>query len=174
MVSKTTTAILTALLLVFCITAFSQAEQTRTPRELRAAAGAAMSQGAFSEAIPIIDELIAALGGSKKEDIFRSMEVIYYKLGICYFFSAQFGESEKAFATYLKKYPKGFYLIDANVYTADGYRFLSDFDKALKKYDEILKKFDRLLSRSMRIDVMCSMARCHLAKDRWEIGRAHV
>ncbi len=144
--------------------------QTMSARELRARANALLSQGAFSEAIQALEELISILGESKKKDIVQSMEAIYYKLGVCHFFTGSFNESEKAFTNYIKKYPKGFNVTEASVYIADGYRFLNNHDKAIKEYNSILKKFDRTLTLALRIDVMCSLARCHLAKDEWAIA----
>lgn len=144
-----------------------QQSQSMSPRELRARANALLSQGAFSEAIQALEELIAILGDSKKKEVVQSMEVIFYKLGICHFFTGSFDESEKAFTNYIKKYPKGFNVIDASVYIADSYRFRNDLDKAIKEYNSILKKYDRTITLALRIDVLSSLARCHLAKDEW-------
>ncbi len=160
----------TLFLFAICVSCFSQkseVSQSMSARELRANANSALSQGAFSEAIQFLDELISLLGDEKKKDIVQSMEQIFYKLGICHFFTGSFNESEKAFTNYIKKYPKGFNVTEASVYIADGYRFLNNHDKALKEYASILKRYDKTISLPLRIDVMCSMVRCHLVKDQW-------
>ena len=138
-----------------------------TAKEARAKANAALSQGDFERAIEYLLLLIQYLGDSKKQTTKQLMESIFYKLGVAYFFTAQFDNSEKAFKVYLKKYPRGSYAADADLYIADSLRFREKIDKAFTAYKSILKKHANQYTRDRKTDIYCAMVRCKIAKDQW-------
>jgi TolA-binding protein len=137
-----------------------------TPRDVRAKAQAALSQGAFADAIGYLQQLIEWFGDSKKDITITQMESVYFSLGTCNFFVGQFSDAREVFATYLKKYRTGFRAAEASLYSADCFRFEQRLPEALKAYTEILKKYE--LTPDMKADIFMSMARCYLALDKWD------
>ena len=139
-----------------------------TAKEARAKANAALADGDFERAIEYLQLLIEYLGNSKKEITRQQMEPIYYKLGVAYFFTAQFANAEKAFKVYLKKYPRGLYGADSELYIADSLRFRQKIDKAFEAYKAAIKKYARQYNRDQQADIYCAMVRCKIAKDQWD------
>ena len=154
-------------LLLFSSSDLAAAVSNITAKEARAQANAAMAQGEFEQAIENLQYLIQALGDSSKEDTKRMMESIYYRLGVAFFFTAQFDSAEKAFKVYLKKYPRGAYTADADLYIADSLRFRDKIDKAFTAYKRTLKKHATQYTRDQKTDIYCAMVRCKIAKDQW-------
>jgi tetratricopeptide (TPR) repeat protein len=161
-----------AVLSALALMALATVASAQSPKEARAAANAALGKGDFAAAIESLELLISQLGESKQKAIIQSLEVIYYKLGIAYFFTGGFSESEKAFEAYQKKYPKGTWVPEANLYIADGLRFAGQNDKAMKKYEECLKKFGPRYDIDLRTDIQCSMVRLLILKDDWKAPQA--
>ena len=155
---------LVSAVLLWCSTLPIVAQDT--PRDVRMKAQTALSQGAFSDAIGYLQQLIDWFGDSKKDITITQMESVYFSLGTSHFLLGQFSESREVFATYLKKYRTGFRAQEAALYTADCYRFEQRLGEALKAYSGILKKYE--LTPDMKADVYMSMARCYLALDKWD------
>ncbi len=143
-----------------------QAAAQDTPREVRDKAQRALNQGAFSDAVGYLQQLVEWFGASAKEDTRVQMENVFFSLGTCHFFLGQFSESREVFNTYLKKYRTGPHAQEVAVYIADCYRFEQHLPDALKAYREAMKKYD--LSGELKADVLASMARCYLAQDKWD------
>ena len=66
-------------------------------RETRQAAQAALTQGAFGEAIPLLEQLIDWLKTSTAPAVIAELESVHYNLGLCYFLVGQFPNARKAF-----------------------------------------------------------------------------
>jgi len=139
-----------------------------SPRELRQSANTKLAQGAFVDAVPDLEQLIAYLGQSKDARIVASMESVFYNLAICHFFSGQFDPAETAFRDYVKRYPYGSRTKKAHVYIADALRFKGSLKEALKAYEDVLRKYGLEFSKDLKADIYCSMARCYLADDDWK------
>lgn len=137
-----------------------------TPREVRAKANIALSQGAYADAIGFLQQLVEWFGQSTDQSTVTDMGPVYFNLGICHFLMGQFAEARTAFEVYLKKYRNGARASEAAVYIADAYRFDGGLDKALKAYDEALKRYG--LGPDLEADVYAGMIRCHLAQDQWD------
>jgi TolA-binding protein len=146
---------------------FAQDETgAETPREIRQKAMMALSQGAYEDAIPLLQQLIEMFGKSTKETTIAQMEGIYYTVSCCYFFLGQFSEARDAFEVYLKKYRTGIHAPEAMVYIGDSYRFDGNIEKALKTYFDALRKYQYY--PDLRADIYSSVARCYLAQDKWD------
>lgn len=157
------------ILLVFFFLAFNGSWlHAQTAKEARQMANAALSKGDFESAIEYLQLLIQYLGESKKDTTIRLMEPIYYKLGVAFFFTANFDEAEKAFNVYLKKYPKGVNGPEASLYIADSIRFRGKIDKAYDAYRSALKAHEHRYSKDQITDIYCAMVRCKIAKDKWD------
>lgn len=143
-----------------------------SPRELRQAVFSKLAQGAFEEAIPDLEMLIEMLGESKTPSVQAGMEMIYYNLGVSYFFTAKFAESEKAFNGYLKKYRNKAKAAEAAHYIADCKRFQNKPDDALKAYEDLLRRYQ--YGYSQKADIYSSLSRCHLSQDRWREAIPHL
>ena len=155
-----------ALLLIMVISSLPlSANAQSSPRELREQANLKLARGEFMDAIPDLQQLLEMLGSSKNARIEKSMEMVFYQLGIAQFFVGQFDDSEKAFTTYLKKYRHGAKRMEASLYIADSQRFRNKIPDALKSYKAILKKYR--YPNDLKADIYCSMARCHLSGDDW-------
>lgn len=156
--------LLLSLLLLLAVLpyAFGQA----TVAELRQAANEKMSRGDFVDAVPDLQQLIQILGSSKKTQTVAAMELVYYNLGICLFFSGQFGEAERAFQAYIKKYPHGDKKSMAYVYIADAIRFSGRAEAAITAYRTALKGF--VYHPDVLADIYVGIARCYLTQDNWE------
>lgn len=140
--------------------------QDQGPKEVRAQVVQALSAGAYEDAILGIQQWIEWFGKSKKRGKILELERWYFNLGLCFYLTGQFKDSEKAFDNYLKKYREGPHAPEAEIYTADGYRFTERIKQAVRAYEKVLKKYP--LSADWRTDVLCSLARCELANDDWE------
>ncbi|MCF7855732.1 MAG: tetratricopeptide repeat protein, partial [Candidatus Pacebacteria bacterium] len=152
--------------LILLLAASPQCPARESPREVRENALMALSQGDYEGAIPYLLQLIDYLGDNQNPNIVRLMEPIYFNLGLCYYLTGQFSQSEEAFNTYIKRYPNGKHVIEAAVFIPDGYRFTGDYKKALKTYKSVLENYS--LNDDWKTDVLCSMARCALADNDWE------
>lgn len=154
-----------ALLLAVGISVPTPCSAQQSPRELRQEAMQRMARGEFMDAIPYLQQMVEYLGDSKEPRIVISMEMIYYNLGICYFFTGQFDDAKKALDVYLKKYRHGSQRHRAAVYAADSLRFQGKFAAALKAYRRCLRAY--AYQRALKTDIYCAMARCHLAEGNW-------
>jgi len=132
--------------------------QDLSPREVRAQVFRALSEGAYEDAILGIQQWIEWFGNSKKREKIIELESWYFNLGLCFYLTGQFKDAETAFADYLKKYRKGPHAPEAEIYTADGYRFTEQIKQAVRVYEKTLKKYP--LSPDWYTDVLCSLVRC--------------
>lgn len=148
----------------FCLVPL-RSDAVLTPRELRQAVFSKLAQGAFEEAIPDLEMLIEMLGDSTTPSVQAGMEMIYYNLGVSYFFTAEFAASEKAFKEYLKKYRNKAKAAEAAHYIADCKRFRNKPDNAIKAYEALLRRYQ--YGYSQKGDIYSAIARCHLSRDRW-------
>ena len=155
-----------AISLLVAVLGPAAAQDTATPREARFNAAKAMSQGAFSDAVGYLQQLVDWYGSSKKDTTLVQMEMVYFNLGACHFLLGQFSEARTAFTAYLQKYRTGMQARLAEVYIADSLRFEEKHDEALKRYRSVLKNYE--LGPDLKADVYMSMARCHLARDQWD------
>ena len=155
--------LLLALVFAWCV---PTAAQDLTSREVRMRAQRALQEGAYEDAIILIQQWIEWFSNSKKREILADLESWYFNLGLCYYLTGQFGDAEKAFKVYLKRYRDGPHAPEAEIYIADGYRFTGKLKQALKAYEKVLDKYK--LSADWVADVLCSMARCKLAVDDWQ------
>lgn len=150
---------------VFYFPLYSQSQQTSD--QIRQKANAYLSQGDFEAAIEYLLMLIERHADTKQEAVKKSMENIYYNLGIAYFFTARFEEADKAFQEFIKRYPTGHNVPDALVYIADSLRFRTKINDALKAYENVLAKYKNILSKDMKTDIYCAMVRCKISQDKW-------
>lgn len=158
-------AVLVPFTLVSLLAATRPAVAQGTPREVRLQVNQKLARGEFLDAIPDLQQLIAWLGDSEKPYIKTNMEFIHYQLGICHFFVGQFAEARQALANYLKKYRHGAKRKQASLYIADAQRFGGNLEQALRTYAQILRKYE--YTPDLKADIYSSMARCHLAADKW-------
>lgn len=139
-------------------------------REIREKAFRCFGQGEFDAAIPELEQLIQIYAGTK--DVGTRMgllETVYYNLGLCYFFTANFPASEKAFQSYIKNYPNAARTSEAYVYVADSIRLAGKTEEAIKAYQAALKRYT--YGPDTVTDIYASIAQCHLAKDDWGAAR---
>lgn len=155
-------------LLVFAsVAGFSaQAHAQETIMEVRRQAQNALQAGAYEQAILYLEELVSRLKNSTERDTQIMLEGIHFNLGLCYFLSGQFAQTEKQFRHYIRLYPRNRNVIPADVFTADSLRYRGQMDKAISEYQRILET--RRLNADWRTDVLSSLIRCHLAQDDWE------
>jgi hypothetical protein len=154
------------LLAVLTLPGASVAWAQATPKELRQEMDARMSAGEYLDAIPAIEQLIVYLGESKDPGIRASMEIVFFNLGLCHFFSGQLGESEQGFRNYLKKYPRTVRSGYAAVYIADCQRFQGNLSKAMASYKDAVRSYR--FRGDMIADIYSAIARIHLLEDEWE------
>ena len=159
------------LLLILLATAAPSRAQD-TVRDTRQAANAALSQGAFQEAIPLLQQLITWLGTSETPSVMAELESIYYHLGLSQFLTGNFNAARETFATYQKKYRRGGHASQIAVYVGDSYRFESKFVEGLKAYEEALKTYT--YDSDWGADIAASMAKCHLAQEKWKEALPHL
>ena len=138
-------------------------------REIREKAFHSFAQGEFDAAIPDFEQLIQIFSGSKDNSVRMGMEQAYYNLGLCYFFTANFPASEKAFLSYTKNYPHAEHTAEACVYIADCRRLEGKGEEAIKAYYDAMKRYE--FGPDMRTDIYYSIAQCHLVKDDWGAAR---
>ena len=138
-------------------------------REIREKAFRCFAQGEFEAAIPEFEQLIQIFSQSKDSTVRMGMEVATYNLGLCYFFTANFPASEKAFLSYIKSYPHSEHTSEAFVYVADCRRLAGKGDEAIKAYYDALKRYE--FGPDIRTDIYYSIAQCHLMKDDWGAAR---
>ncbi len=147
------------------IAAFFPAVAQDTPKEVKAKALAALAMGAFEDAIPPLQQLVEWFGSSTKEGTIAEMEEIYYSLGLSHLFLAQFGPCREAYQVYLKKYARYARAPLVAIFVADTLRYESKLAEALKAYKSALDTYD--YSSDLRTDILCSVARCYLAEEKW-------
>lgn len=150
------------VILFFILTGICPVLCQDTPREVRQRVNNKLAKGMYADAIPDLQQLITWFGESKETQVVASMQSVYYQLAMCFFLTGSFEEAEKAFRTYLKKYPNGSKIDEAEVYIADTLRLRSKFKEAIIAYEAALKA--RWYPREMRADMYCSIARCYLAQ----------
>jgi len=136
-----------------------------TPKEVRVAAQAALGAGDFGAAAGFLQQLVDWYADSKQDNIRAMMADIYYNLGLCHFFLADFPQARASFDTYLKRHRRGIRAEQIAVLYADTYRFENKLKQALKHYRNALKNYP--LNADLKADVFAAMARCHLAEEEW-------
>lgn len=136
-----------------------------TPAEVQQAANKMLSTGNFLDAIPLLDQMVAWFSASDDSRIVAMMENVYFQLGLCHFIVGHFPESRTAFGTYLRKYKFAHRAWQAAVYVGDAYRFEGALKEALKAYKLALDTYT--YNPDWRADILSSMAKCHLAEERW-------
>ena len=143
-----------------------------TPKETRTMLARALNAGAFTEAIPLLEQLITWFKTSKKPSYRRDCENYRFQLGLCHYLLGQFPLSEKRFKEYLKKHRKGTHAPKVAVYLADGYRFTGKLKQAVKSYDSARKEYR--YDQEWQTDIRCSLARCFLAEEDWKGAIKHL
>ncbi len=136
-----------------------------TVKEVRAQAQAALAVGAYEDAIPPLQQMIEWFGESPTDSMKAEMEDIYFRLGLCHLFLAQFKECRTVFDTYLKKYKYGANSALVGIFIGDTWRYEGKYADALKAYEKTLKAYE--YSLDLRTDIFVCMARCHLAEEKW-------
>lgn len=154
--------VLICFLFIFSLSSFAQ-----SANEAKKMAQTALMKGDYSTAIQNLQLIIEYLGNSKKEGTQRSLEGVYFKIGLCHFLLGNFTESDKAFKLFLDKYPKSAFAAEAQIYIADGLRFRGKFKETYKIYERALKKYHFKYNNDMQADIYCSMIRCKIAKNKW-------
>lgn len=134
-------------------------------KEVRAQAMNALAAGAFAEAIPPLQQLIEWFGETTQDSQKMEMEGIFFRLGLCHLFLAQFPECRTAFEAYQKKYKSGNNALLVGIFIGDAWRYEGKYKEALKAYEKALKDMEYPLD--LRIDIFVCMARCHLAEEKW-------
>ncbi|MBN2448872.1 MAG: tetratricopeptide repeat protein [Lentisphaeria bacterium] len=140
--------------------------QEMGPRETQDLLRRVLNQGAYAEAVPLIQQLIEWFKDSSKPSLQRDLEMLRFQLGLCHYLTGDFAHSEPAFKEYLAKHRNGSHASEAAVYLGDGFRFTSKFDPALKQYEEAVRTYP--YNDDWLTDILCSVVRCHLAKDNWK------
>lgn len=140
--------------------------QQATIREMRETAFRQFALGEFADAIPSFMLYIEQMKDVKSSQELMALEPIFYNLALCYFLTADFGQAEKAFQAYNKRFSHGTHVHEALVYIADCRRLSGRFAEAIKAYEEALKQFT--YAPDLRTDIYASIARCYLAKDDWK------
>ena len=153
------------LALFAALSALLAAPPEAAPRETRDLLRKALNAGAYDQAIPLVQQLIEWFKDSSKASLQRDLEQLRFQLGLCYYLTGSFAESEKAFAEYLGKYRNGSHAADAAVFLGDGLRFTNKLEQALKQYQAARKSYE--YSDDWSADILASMVRCHLAQDNW-------
>lgn len=143
-----------------------------TVRDTRQAASQALSQGAFQEAIPLLQQLISWLGSSDSPSVVAELESVYYQLGLCQFLTGNFSAARETFDLYQKKYRRGPHSEQIAVFYGDSHRFESKFTEALKSYADAQKTYT--YDSDWTADIECSMAKCFLAQEKWKEALPHL
>lgn len=138
-------------------------------REIREQAFRAFAQGEFDGAIPAFEQLVQIYSESKDGSIRMGLEQAYYNLGLCYFFTGNFGSAEKAFLNYMTKYPHGSHTAESCVYVADCRRLSGKNKEAIKAYEDALKRYT--FGGDLLTDIHANIAQCYLADDDWGAAR---
>ena len=137
-------------------------------RETRQAAQAALTQGAFGEAIPLLEQLIDWLKTSTAPAVVAELESVHYNLGLCYFLVGLFPNARKAFDQYLEKYRRGPHASQVAVYIGDAFRFEQNLKDALGAYKKALETYQ--YDADWEADLYACMAKCHLAQEQWKLA----
>jgi TolA-binding protein len=140
--------------------------QQATIREMRETAFRQYARGEFADAIPTFTLYIEQMKDVKSSQELMALEPVFYNLSLCYFLTGDFGQADKAFQAYNKKFPRGSHVHEALVYIADCRRLSGRFDEAIKAYEAALKQFS--YAPDLRTDIYASIARCYLARDDWK------
>ena len=150
---------------LICLAPWSvQAE--RTPKEIRSAAQAAFSVGAFEDAASEYQLLVSYYKDSTQEVIIMMMEAVYYNLGLCHIFLAEFPQARDTYEEYLKRYRRTGRAHKVAIMYGDAWRLEGKRNEALKAYNEALKTYQ--YDADLLADLHSSMARCYMADDDWE------
>lgn len=160
-------AVLAAVFGAFLLADTPAARAQATPEELRAQAAHAMGKGAFADAVPALSQLVEWFGTSTKEATIAEMETVYFNLGLCHLFLAQFDPAKDVFRTYLKKYRHYARAPMAALYLADSLRYSRDIKGATAAYLEALKTYAAKYTLDERTDLRVGLARCYLSEEQW-------
>lgn len=147
------------------LVAVATASAQETYKEIRAAAAAALASGAYEDAIPPLRQLVEWFGDTDKASMKAEMEDVYYHLGLCHLFLAQFKDCRDVFDIYLKKFRYGANASLVAIFIGDTWRYEGKYADALAAYEKALKSYE--YSVDLRTDMLVSMARCHLAEEKW-------
>lgn len=158
-----------AVAIALCAGLSSLPAQQATVNEMRTNGLRAFHEGRFEDAIPDLTALIDTLGSSKQPNTAAQLEIIYFNLALCHFFTGDFAQSGKVFADYIKKYPHGSRTAISTLYIADTLRFSRKYDEAIKAYEAALRRYS--YTPDEKCDIYAAIARCHLAGDDWSAAR---
>lgn len=143
-----------------------------TPADVKKEANKALAEGAFVDAIPLLQQLIDWFGDSDSKAIQAQMEHIRFSLGMCYYVTGEMGYAREAFQNYLQYYRRGPNAHKAAAYIGDTYRFEEDMEKALEAYNKALRIYQ--YGNDWRADIESSMAKCYLADENWHDAIPHL
>lgn len=74
-----------------------------------------------------------------------------YKVGLNYYEKANYEAANEAFATYLKKYPSGYYRHQARYYSGESYAALKQYSDAQRMYDAVIQPgFNPFYTKALR------------------------
>jgi TolA-binding protein len=152
------------LFTAFCLRCLA-APSDAAPRETRDLLRKALNAGAYDQAVPLIQQLIEWFKDSRQVSLQRDLEQLRFQLGLCHYLTGSFADSEKSFGEYLSKYRVGSHAAAAAVFLGDGLRFSNQLDPALKQYESARRSYE--YNADWTADILCSMARCRLAKENW-------
>ncbi len=150
----------------FLFTILAPVRGQMTINELRQSANAKLAQGDFSGAIPDLEEYIAILKESNRDDDKARLEYMRFSLGICQFFTGDFASAEKTFQEFTKLYPRGNRIEAAWLYLGDAQRFQEKNKEAIKTYSDSLRNNRNTLDQ--KADLYIGTARAYLVEDDWE------
>lgn len=152
------------LLLGVCVRAAGPPADA-APRETRDQLRKALNAGAYDQAVPLLQQLLEWFKDSRQAGLQRDLEQFRFQLGLCHYLTGSFAESGKAFEEYLGKYRNGSHAAAAAVFLGDGLRFSSQLDPAIQQYETARRSYE--YNDDWTTDILCSMARCRLAKEDW-------
>ncbi len=136
-----------------------------TPAVVKKAASRALAEGAFSEAIPLLEQLLDWFGDSDTSSVQAQMETVRFSLGMCHYIIGEFEPARNAYQDYLKHYRRGPNADKAAAYIGDTHRFQSKMKEAINAYTYALKNYQ--YDNDWHADIAASMAKCYLADENW-------
>jgi tetratricopeptide (TPR) repeat protein len=143
-----------------------------TPMEVRKAASQALAEGAFADAVPLLQQLIAWFKDSSNPSLRQELERYRFSLGMSLYVTGQMGPALAAYDDYLANHRRGVKASEAAVYRGDTFRFEQQMDKAVAAYAEALQTYQ--YDNDWRADIEASLAKCHLADEKWTAAIPHL
>jgi len=158
--------------MVCAFSAVSDCYSQETPAKVKQAANMALAEGAFSDAIPLLQQLIAWFGESDKANIKAEMERVRFSLGMCFYVTGEMGLARTAFQKYLAEFRRGANASKAAVYIGDTFRFEENMKKAVEAYNYALATYK--YNNDWHSDMESSLAKCYLAEENWFKAIPHL